>query len=520
MAIELNPSDWNLENSVALGREGTGLATIIKQPTLKELATSPYEALARKKAATVAKPDMSLYKDLTNPIALTGIYEVDKPEFVERVNGFVEKSAKLYADRSNGNIKEEDAQKLYTELAKERNQILSDIDRSKQDNLVYPKYQLELANKSHLYNPESKNYLETEMALPLSQRKPNLSIAKGDYFDYNKYVRDGMGKNWETWSRGSFSGRGGGSSKGATEFDENKARASWQAFAVAQSNDPKLANFIGNAADKMEKEFNKDAKLQKLYGVSDWFDLHEDLRAELSEKKAEQMAVNISKELFVKNSKSLSRGDRPKDGNGNNNAPGTSKYNIYFQERNADGTYKLQEVFRMGNPKDTKAATEGMLSKNFLYKSDGTPIPVPLQLTGNIIKNEGGDWMIEYQAMETLDSDEGKYTQGKTYYTPYSQKNKDNLKHYGYDLLDEIAPPDVRKQQYENYGEPESPESFNTKHHNQASRDEYKAWYDKFKQKKAAGWSHKNVGWEALVKPTQPKKVGTYNPLTGQIDFA
>ena len=514
---------WNLENSVALGREGTGLATVLKQPTLRELTTSPYAAAA-KKAASIVKPDMTLYKDLTNPIALTGIYEVDKPEFVERTNAFVEKSAKLYADRANGNIKEADAQIQYTELAKEKNQILSDIDRSKQDNLVYPKYQIEFANKPHLYNPESKSYLEKEMALPLSQRTPNLSIAKGDYFDYNKYVRDGMGKNWQTWSTGSFSGRGGGSSKGGNTFDEGKARESWIAFSEAQSNDPRLANFLGNAADRMERDFNKDTKLQKQLGVTDWFDLPEDTRIELTNKKAEDMAVAISKELFVKNSKSLSRGDREKDGDGDGGAgtPGTSQYKIYIDKANPDGTYTLQEMFKMGNPKDTKSAQAGMLSKNFLFKKDGKPIPIALQLTGNIIKNEGGDWMIEYQAMETKEADDGtKYTSGQIYYTPYNIKNKDSLKQYGYDLLDEIAPESRRKQEYENFGEPVTPEEYNKKHHNATERTNYQKWYDKFKAKKAAGWSHKsNVPWEALVKPTQEKKVGTYNPLTGQIDFA
>jgi hypothetical protein len=504
--------DWNLENSVALGREGTGLATIIKQPTLKELTTSPYEALARKKAATVAKPDMSLYKDLTNPIPLTGIYEVDKPEFVERVNGFVEKSAKLYADRSNGNIKEEDAQKLYTELAKERNQILSDIDRSKQDNLVYPKYQLELANKSHLYNPESKNYLETEMALPLSQRKPNLSIAKGDYFDYNKYVRDGMGKNWETWSRGSFSGRGGGSSKGATEFDENKARASWQAFADAQTNDPKLANFMGNAADKMEKEFDKDSKLQKQYNATSWFDLTDDQRLELTDKKAEQMAVNISKELFVKNSKSLSRGDRPRDNDGGGSTGSTGDYEVKVA-LSPDGTYKKIQYIHL-NTVAGDTSKDAQNPQNYFRDKTGKTLPKPAHPTGMIRKDEGGIWMIQLEALDTFTDPISKRTINAhdTFEVPYSQ-NEIILKKYGYKTIDQIKSPKDRKDMYDKM-EPVDPDTFNQNTTDPTERANYKKNYEKWK---ASGWKNTST---AMVNPTQPKKVGTYNPLTGQIDFA
>lgn len=504
---------WDLENSVALGREGTGLATVIKQPTLKELTTSPYAALAAKKAAAVAKPDMTLYKDLTNPIALTGIYEVDKPEFVERTNAFVEKSAKLYANRANGNIKEADAQIEYTNLAKERNQILSDIDRSKQDNVVYPKYQTELANKPHLYNPESKNYIEIEMALPLSQRKANLSISKGDYFDYNKYVRDGMGKNWETWSTGSFSGRGGGSSKGGNTFDEGKARQSWQAFADAQSEDPKLANFIGNAADKMEKDFNKDAKLQKLYGVSDWFDLTDDQRLDLTNKKAEQMAVNISKETFVKNSKSLSRGDRDKDGSGGGTANAGKGFYEVKTSWNTDGTFNKTQIVNL-NTVAGKTSVDTKNPENYFVDEGGKTISNPIHPTGRVIKKQNGIWMVEVEALEKFTDPITKKTTAlhEKFEIPYEQ-NKKVLQKYGYQSIDEIKSPEERKKQY-NASEPAPPSEFNKTTTDPKKRDAYKAKYEKWK---ASGWKNTSI---AMNNQTQEKKVGTYNPLTGQIDFA
>jgi hypothetical protein len=96
---------------------------------------------------------------------------------------------------------------------------------------------------------------------------------------------------------------------------------------------------------------------------------------------------------------------------------------------------------------------------------------------------------------------------------PY-ETNKVVLKKYGYKLIDEIISPEQRQKEYESKI-PMSPTDYNNKiTTDPKKRARYKELYDKWK---ASGWKNTST---AMVNPTQPKKVGTYNPSTGEIDFA
>jgi hypothetical protein len=84
-----------------------------------------------------------------------------------------------------------------------------------------------------------------------------------------------------------------------------------------------------------------------------------------------------------------------------------------------------------------------------------------------------------------------------------------------------------------------TPEQYNIDHKTDKTSEEkaaYKTWYDNFQKKKTAGWkntsdakketAHTKVKAEEAINNqvaslnNQENKVGTYDPLTGQITFA
>ena len=517
---------WDLENSVALGREGTGLATIIKQPSLKELTTSPYAAAA-KKAASTAKPDTSQYNDLNGDIASGAIYERDIDDIAKSVNDFQEKRAALLYKVANQKISQEDAHKEHVALQKEKNTILSNINISKQDNISYNKDYNTLSTSPHKYEDTDIELFKTETQKPISDRQRNYHLPQGNTFNYAKYMEDLMGSQWETWSKGSFTGKGGGSSKTRREFDEAKARTGWQDIAAANANTVTYHKILANAADVMQKEYNKDANLQKQYAVIDWFDLSDDVRAELSEKKAEDIAVGLSKNKFTKMSKDLSRGDREKDGGGGGTANAGKGFYEVKTSWNTDGTFNKTQIINL-NVVAGKTSVDTTNPANYFVAENGSTISNPIHPTGRVIKKQEGIWMVEVEALEKFTDPITKKTINvhDKFEIPYEQ-NKKVLQKYGYQSIDEIKSPEERKNQYD-ISEPAAPSEFNKTTTDPKKRDAHKANYDKWK---ASGWKNTSIALNKMKAEdavndqvanlsNQEKKVGTYNPLTGQIDFA
>lgn len=520
---------WNLENSVALGREGTGFATILKQPSLKELTTSPYEALARKKAA--AKPDMTLYKDLTNDPNLNGVYENDKPEFGKRLVDWKEKAGSLYAGRANGTIDEPTALKQYNDLQKEKIQLLSDIDDSKQDNVKINSLDQQIQAKEYEYTPEKLDEFQAYKQLPFSQRtQHNYVLSQGDKFDWNAWIGKNMGTPWGVATKGYRGGQGEGYREGESYFDEAQARKNFDSFATAQKDDAKMQRWYHKAADVAQEDFEKNTNLQKQYGgITKWDDLSNDSKVELTDKKAEDMAVNIAREKFKKSKTELQYAAREKSGTGGGGGiplAGDATYEVVTSLNN-DGTFNKTQVVNL-NTVSSKTGADSMNPQNYFNDAKGQTMPGPVHPTGKIIKKQDGIWMLEVEALDKFTDPITKKTINihDKFEIPYEQ-NKTILKKYGYKLIDEIKSPEERKKMYD-ASIPRSPLEYNKITIDPIERANYKKKYEKWK---ASGWKNKSTA-QTKVKAedainnqvasltNQENKVGTYNPLTGQITFA
>jgi hypothetical protein len=557
MAIDLNPSNWSLENSVALGREGTGLATIIKQPTLKELATSPYAALAAKKAAA-SKADEFKIIDVnpTNPI----------PEDQSAVDNQLKEFTTLQADFKNKGWTAASHPKEYAEILQKKQKVENTALYSNE----YGKKEADLIKKiqtdPYRYPPNAIEIIMSNRSLPLFDDKgeriptqrdeignitskgtreldPANLFPKIDNINVTKEIKTHAYDSFYRNSFANWNGLGGGSSKSEFIFDEKEANRAYDDAVAYDGNKGYMVKMKKRASDEAASDYDKQQR-QANSGLR-WADLTETEKDDLVETKRRDIYIQTLKDLAkddIANVNKANRIYRNKSKEGDK--AGTQGFTDYFFNRFNDGTWTMTTQVNIP-PVATKTGADAANPLNVLNDANGKTMPYKVQFTGKVRKKEGGIWEMEYMALEPGTDLQGKPVKtSQTYWTPY-KPNRDLLKKFGYKDIDEVTPPKEREAGYENSRNNLNtgstiltPDDWNKNHPQatQAEKDEYKTWYGKNAEQRKKGWKNtsnaaketaerkkkaeENIEDQVASLNNQEKKVGTYNPLTGQIDFA
>jgi hypothetical protein len=560
MAIELNPSNWNLENSVALGREGTGLATIIKQPTLKELTTSPYEALAKKKAAAKTDEFKMIDVNPTNPI----------PEDQSLVDKELNDFAILQADFRNKGYTAASHPTEYAAIQQKKQKVENTALYSNEYGKKEADYIKKIQADPYRYPPNAIDIIMENRKLPLFNDKgervatlrdeegkiyergtreldPANLFPKIDNINIAKEIKERGFKSFYRKSYASWNGSGGGSSKSEFIFDDAEAGRSYEAAVADDGNQGYMVKLKKRAADNAASEYDKQQR-QANTGLT-WSDLTDTEKDDLVETKRKDIYIQTLRDLAKDDIANVNKANKiyrgKKSGGGDGEKVGARGFTDYFFNRKNDGTWTMKTVVNIP-PVATESGADSPNPLNVLFDENSKTMPYKVEFTGKVKKDEGGIWMMEYMALEDgPDLKTGKQVKkSKTYWTPY-EPNRKLLKKFGYKDIDEVENPAERaagyKQSRDNLNTGSTvptPDDWNKNHPSatQAEKDEYKNWYGKNVEQRKKGWNNtsdetketaerKRKAEEAINDQVaslnnQEKKVGTYNPLTGQIDFA
>ena len=558
MAIEWNPGEWNLENSVALGREGTGLAQIIKQPTLKELATSPYEALAKKAAAAKKTEFKPIDVNPTNPI----------PEDQEAVNNQIKDFNKMQSEFLNRGYTIADHPDEYSAIQQQKQRIENTAMYSHE----YGQKEADLIRKinenPYDYPPDAAQRLLSNRNMPLfdangnrvqtqydedgniatqvtRELNPENLFQKIDKINVVQDIKKFGYPSYHSEALAKWNGEGGGKSTKEFKFDEDQANRSYENAKANDITKGYMVKLTKRSAKEAQSDYdNANAKL----GISlRWNDLSTDEKDNLVDIKRKGIYVQTLRDLAKDDIAQVNKDNRVyhgrKSGSSNGEKVADRGYTNYQFKPQNDGTFKV--VTRVNLPPvatETTADNPNPLSN--LNDDKGNTINARVEFTGVIQKTEGGIWMVEYRALtDGEDSNGNKIKTHQLYYTPY-YTNKDLLHKAGYKTIDEVTPPSEREAGYKDFrdklntGEKIStPDEWNKMHPSATAKDqtEYKTWYDKNVAKRKAGYKNtsdpkketahvkkkaeESIDDQVASLNNQEKKVGTYNPSTGQIDF-
>jgi hypothetical protein len=560
MAIELNPGNWDLESAVGQRSPLSGFATVIKQPTTKEISTSPLASLATKKAA--AKTDEFKIIDV-NP---TNEIIEDKPVVESEINNFY----KLQADFKNKGYTAATHPKEYAEIQNQKQKVENYAMYSHEYGQKEADFIKKIQADPYRYPPNAIDIIRENRALPLFDDKgervvtlrdeegkitqrgtreldPANLFPKIDNINVAKEVKLRGYDAFYRKSYASWNGSGGGSSKSEFIFDEKEAERSYEQARDYDGNQGYMVKMKKRAADNAESEYDKQQR-QANTGLR-WEDLSDTEKDDLVEAKRKDIYIQTLRDLAKDDIANVNKANKiyrsRKSGGGSGEKVGARGFTEYFFNRKNDGTWTMKTVVNIP-PVATESGADSPNPLNVLNDEDGKTMPYKVEFTGKVKKDEGGVWMMEYMALEDgTDLKTGKkITKSKNYWTPY-KPNRALLKKFGYKDIDEVDPPSERAAGYKetrdnlNTGSTvPTPDNWNTNHPDatQAEKNEYKTWYDKNVEQRKKGWNNtsnetketaerKKKAEEAINDQVaslnnQEKKVGVYNALTGQIDFA
>lgn len=557
MAIEWNPGEWNLESSVAQGREGTGFAQILKQPTLKELSTSPYEALAKKAAAAKKTEFKPIDVNPTNPIV------EDQENVNNQIKDFYKMQSEFYnkgytpathpdeyAAIQQQKQRVENTAMYSNEYGKREADLIKKINENPYD---YPPDAAErLFNNRNIalfdangnrvqntYNDDGE--IETQGTRELN---PENLLPKIDKINVAKEVKIRGYDSYYRKALANWNGEGGGKSTTEFVFDEAEAGRSYDNAKEYDLNKGYMVKITKRAAKDAQSEY--DNQQAKANSSLRWNDLSTGEKDNLVDIKRKGIYVQTLRDLAKDDISEVNKANRVYHGRSKTSDDSVIKsgYKSYGFTKEPDGTYRMITTVSIP-PVATKTGADAANPLNTLNDGSGNTMPYKVEFTGKVRRTEGGEWMVEYMALEDGYNLAGNLVKkSKIYYTPYSQ-NRKLLKKFGYQDIDEVAPPDERAAGYEDaktqfnqgIGFP-TPDQWNASHTaaKDSDKKKYKEWYEKNVAKRKAGYKNtsdaklytaerkkkaeESINDQVASLNNQEKKVGTYNPSTGQIDFA
>jgi hypothetical protein len=560
MAIEFNPSNWDLTSGVGQRSPLSGLATVIKQPTTKEITTSPLAALAAKKAAA-AKTDEFKMIDVnpTNPI----------PEDQSVVDKELNDFAIMQADFKNKGYTAASHPTEYAAIQQKKQKVENTALYSNEYGKKEADFIKKIQTDPYRYPPNAIDIIMENRALPLfndkGERVATLRDEEGKIYERgtreldpaNLFPKiDNINVAKEVKLRGydafyrksyaSWNGSGGGSSKSEFIFDDKEAERSYEQAVAYDGNKGYMVKMKKRAFDNAESEYDKQQR-QANTGLT-WADLTETEKDDLVETKRKDIYIQTLRDLAKDDIANVNKANRiyrsRKSGGGDGQKVGARGFTDYLFNRKNDGTWTMSTIVNIP-PVATESGADSPNPLNVLNDANSKTMPYKVEFTGKVKKIEGGIWMMEYMALEKGTDLQGKeIKQSQTYWTPY-EPNRALLKKFGYKDIDEVEPPAERAEGYKqsrdnlNTGSTvPTPDDWNKNHPSatQSEKDEYKKWYDKNVEQRKKGWKNtsnetketaerKRKAEEAITDQVasltnQEKKIGTYNPSTGQIDFA
>lgn len=560
MAIEFNPSDWDFTSGVGQRSPLSGLATVIKQPTIKEITTSPLAALAAKKVAA-AKGDEFKIIDVnpTNPI----------PEDQSAVDNQLKEFTTIQADFKNKGWTPASHPKEYAEILQKKQKVENTALYSNE----YGKKEADLIKKiqtdPYRYPPNAIDIIMSNRALPLfddkGERTPTVRDEVGaitqkgsreldpanlfpkiDNINVTKEVKT---RAYDSFYRNSFAnwnGSGGGSSKSEFIFDDKEANRAYQDAVSYDGNKGYMVKMKKRASDEAASDYDKQQR-QANSGLR-WADLTDTEKDDLVETKRKDIYIQTLRDLAKDDIANVNKANKiyrgRKGGSGDGEKVGARGFTDYMFNRKNDGTWTMSTIVNIP-PVATESGADSPNPLNVLNDANNKTMPYKVEFTGKVRKKEGGIWEMEYMALESGTDLQGKPIKASTtYWTPY-QPNRALLKKFGYKDIDEVETPTERAAGYKNFRDSlntgstiPTPDDWNKNHPSatQADKNEYKTWYDKNTEQRKKGWNNtsnetketaerkkkaeENIQDQVASLNNQEKKVGTYNPLTGQIDFA
>jgi hypothetical protein len=559
MAIEFNPSNWDLTSGVGQRSPLSGLATVIKQPTTKEITTSPLAALAAKKASA-AKTDEYKIIDVnpTNPI----------PEDQSVVDNELNDFYTTQSDFKNKGYTAASHPTEYAAIQQKRQKVENTALYSNEYGKKEADYIKKIQADPYRYPPNAIDIIMENRALPLFDDKgeriatlrdeegkitqrgtreldPANLFPKIDNINVTKEIKERSYDSFYGTSKANWNGMGGGKSTKEFVFDEAEAGRSYDAAVADDGNKGYMVKIKKRAADTAKSEYDKQQR-QSNTGLR-WEDLTDTEKDDLVETKRKDIYIQTLRDLAKDDIAEVNKANRiykSKDGDGKKDVVAERGFTKYKHTREPDGTFRV--VTEVNIPAvATKTGADTANPLNTLNDANGNTMPYKVEFTGKVKRTEGGVWMVEYMALEDgYDLQGKKVKKSDTYFTPYAP-NRDLMKKFGYQDIDEVTPPTERASGYEeakgklNSGASiYTPADWNKNHPSATAKDkkDYEDWYKLNQAKRKAGYKNvsnaaaetaerKRKAEEAINDQVaslsnQEQKVGTYNPSTGQIDFA